>query len=220
MNFYHSDIAYKLTDPLSFTTDINTYLKQERELLLSLVGSFHTIIEAGCTRGHYTQLITSIEKDYIGIDIAARQIADAKHIYKDNKRAAFLCDDIQNIGEVFIKNRIPIEGSMLFFPFNCFGNLKEAAGVLAQVVALQIPFVIFTYANNSKSSIARSKYYQASGFDNLVPISEKGGTLFTHQSGLHTIAYNESWFKEIFYLMQIKYRCIPFGDIGKAYCNF
>jgi hypothetical protein len=220
MNIYESRIADHLTDPDYFTPAIRIYQQGERELLFQLAKPFNTLIEAGCSKGRYTAAVTETKRNYIGIDIAAHHIDDASTAHKSNSKALFFCDDILNFEKIFLANTINTNSSLLFFPFNCFGNLVNPVTILEKMAVLKISFAIFTYSPDANATCERSKYYHTSGFKDLSLTNESEGIRFTCATGLNTIAYHESWFKEAFSHLKIQYRRREFGEIGRAYSNF
>jgi hypothetical protein len=220
MKFYASGIGDNLMNPVFFTGAIHDYLLCEKELLISLSEPYDTIIEIGCTKGRYAETITKLKKHYLGIDIAKHHILDASALHQHNTNARFLCDDVRNLETILLANGIRAEGSLLFFPFNSFGNLHDGTAILQMLKRTGIPFAIFTYATDKRTEEERTRYYTGSGFLDICLSNELAGVRFIDHSGLNTIAYRESWFRESFLSLQLPLRRIPFGGIGCSYLSF
>ena len=73
VDFYTQGTGDALVDPDNYPDAIRQYLREERHLLQRHCKAFDTLIEAGCTAGHYADLAISAGKEYVGIDIAHQQ---------------------------------------------------------------------------------------------------------------------------------------------------
>lgn len=220
IDFYKQGTGDVLTYPENYPDAIKQYLAAEKQLLLQCLQRFECIVEAGCTTGYYTDVVLSVGKDYVGVDIALHRIMRARQEFGNNPRCRFVCDDILNLEEIIADLSLPAQDTLIIFPFNAFGNLTQPDKILRFLAKTGIKCIISTYKTDLETQKMRTHYYLNCGFENLTCNYSSEGVRFFNSSGLNTVAYTERSFKDFFERNRLQLRSIVLGETGMAYMNF
>lgn len=105
----------------------------------------------------------------------------------------FICGDLQQALPDVLRESADTGKTLVIFPFNIFGNLREPENVLVLLGKQRMPFIIFGY-NNGKAATA---YYRAAGFNTLKAAVTPTGIRFTDDYGLNTIAYSDAFTSQL-----------------------
>ena len=212
----HGDL---LVDERNYPNEIQEFLKSEISLLNSFRDQFEYLIEVGCMNGRYLDWAVSFSKKYFGIDIVQRYIDEAKekilslnlpsHDYEVG-----LCsvEEISTILDSKIINKF-----LLFFPFNSFGNMRDAYPILKILNSKNYPFLISSYQTTNRACKTRLAYYKKCGYKDIECINDEKGVRFISKEGLNTIAYHPIYLGEIFNDLGMMVNKIPFCRIGIGY---
>jgi hypothetical protein len=221
VNIYKNGKGDELVKPENYNEEIRSYLEEEKKILSEMVIKYETVIEAGCMDGRYVELILDLGKKYIGIDIVKRYIKNAKKKYEvsiKKKEVSFFSVGLE---KMYLKPEIiytiNTTKTIVFFPFNSFGNIKNITEAFNCLSNLQVDFVIFTYQTNSIASKVREDYYNLSGFPNLICLADDLGVRFKSSEGLDSIAYSEKYLKKTFKEKGCSLKSMNFAQIGKVF---
>ena len=218
MNIYKSGIGDELVNPANFNFEIERFLKSEEKLIKSYSAGFSTVIEAGCMNGRNANLIYSLRKNYIGIDVESRYINEAKLSFKDYRNLTFVCDDIINLESIlFESNTKNIFDLVVIFPFNSFGNITKSKVTLEKLLDQNFNLIISTYKTDDFSTLCRKDYYVNSGFCDLKVNRNKNRVRISNNSGLDSKAFSEYWFNDVSVKYGVNMKKLIFSKIGVAY---
>lgn len=220
MSIYKSGIGDELINPENYNEEVLFYLKEEAILLNQIISKFETVVEAGCMDGRNLELIASLNKNYVGVDLENRYIEAAKNKHATVNGAMFVCDDIINLKSILQQIEYNKEELVVVFPFNSFGNVTDNFKTLNTLLTEKFKVVIFTYKNNKFTDTIRENYYLKSGFENLSVEKNGDGVRFFNQTGLNSKAFSEQWFEKIGICTNNKFHIQNFSNIGVAYSNF
>jgi SAM-dependent methyltransferase len=221
MTIYETALGDKLANPCKTIIPIHQYLRAERRMLAKLIGSFDYVVEVGCTYGRYSRLTASLGKQYLGIDNVPGYIEKARQSNQEvSGQVHFMCCDASNLVEA-VRSFLPsYEKMMVLFPFNVFGVLDSPQYYLDRANELNASVAIFTFCTNAQAEEARAVYFQSCDVTNVRIQHSSDGVLFCNDNGLHSMAYSEQWFSDVFEKSRQMMSVLPVTTIGKVYANF
>lgn len=214
-----------IMDNSNYTEEIKQLLLLENKFILKLMDSknYKRIIEIGCGFGenafdfamHYSEI------EYIGLDVNHQYISKAnlmaeirghKNLYF-NKLAA---NEIENILSKL--NDFKEKKTLIYFPFNIFGNISKIFETITKIYEYECDFVIFTYQHNEKANQERQIYYTNCGFK----LEFKENQLFScffSCDGFFSKVYKKKFMDEILKNESKSYKRIEecLGNIGYIY---
>jgi len=221
-NFYSSGRGDRLIDPNFFPVEISHFLKREKSILSSYGPSFDLLVEVGCMQGRYLGWAVKHKKRYIGIDIVNRYIEDGrKALFKlglASQSYQFILGGAEHVDKIDLKQyRVEKNRSILFFPFNSFGNIPNPLPVIKKLKETNLPFLISTYQTISEATSWRKQYYQNCGYKKITIINDEQGICFTSSDGLRSIAYHPEFLLNLFYANGISAQATNFCELGVMY---
>ena len=163
------------------------------------------------------------KKGYIGIDIVPSYIEKSKKIIKEIN-PSIMCDaycldaeKMKELKKMFI--RYKEYKSLIYFPFNSFGNMNNPYNVINNFIHLEeSDFIIFSYGTDEKSTDERMKYYENCNYKNLKYSSSNKGVRFYSDDGLNTIAYSKDYIEQMIKeTSKLKVKTRKFEKIGVYY---
>lgn len=182
-----------LVSASNYPEEIGEFLSTEADMLRNLVlkNNYDCIIEVGCMEARSLELVRGLGKIYHGIDIVTRYIDVAKmkikFSYNDSCATVSLLSffqlDANSLPELSKYN------SLLYFPFNSFGNLGDFDMACKKLRSLKIDAFISTYKTSDLANKIRYDYYSACGYSDIKLIESKYGVQFTSNENLNVVAY-------------------------------
>ena len=200
MSFYGTKDGNKLVDENNYPDSIKEYLKKEKELLEKYLEDYDLLIEVGCMEGRNIDVALNMKKKYIGIDIIESYISIVNEMINKrglNSISEAFCLDANYLKRLISLSRLYKDSkSLIYFPFNSFGNMDNPNKVLSNFNYLyNSDFVIFTYDIDDYSNFEREKYYENCNYDNLRKEINEEGVRFISSNGLNTVAYDKEYLK-------------------------
>lgn len=225
-NFYKSGLGTRLILEDNYPEEIHRYLIAELNLLGTIISDYKAITEVGCMYGRYTDYVLERGCNYLGVDVVKSYIKEGRRLAKqksyNRSRCRFKCIDARYIHKIiFPKEMFGMRRSdnLIFYPFNCIGNMMGVSDVIDSLVNLNSPFLICTYKTDNESTRARFDYYYRCKYAQLTCVRQDSGILFTSSDGLSTIAHDQNWLIGTFMERGVTVYPIPLSKIGVAYTN-
>jgi len=219
VSIYKSSVGDELINPENYNDEILLYLAEEAKILKSIISNFETVVEAGCMSGRNLELVASLNKNYVGVDLEKRYIEEAKKKYSSFERAMFVCDDIINLESILQGYNFQKKNLAVVFPFNSFGNVSDNFNTLNSLLQAKFNVIIFTYRNDNFTNGIREDYYQKSGFNNMSVEENNNGVRFFNEAGLNSKAFSKQWFDKVGTKTNIYFNFQNFSNIGVVYSN-
>jgi hypothetical protein len=226
-SIYFSRVGKNILNPTNYPKEVKEYLNDEYEFIKTLMYNFNGLIEIGCFDATYALLCSSLSKHYIGIDIVPEYIEEANHKLNfwslDNDKFEVLNLDAHSISELPLKSNIyknlPSKEWLIFFPFNCLGNLPNPTKVIEGLKTLKSNSFISTFNVSKKSTEVRKEYYSNCEIINLKIKALAEGIRFTSSEKFSSIAYTNTWiFKHLSGLCE-NTSYFNLGSVGVAVLN-
>lgn len=137
MTFYGSDLGNRLINESLFSRDVVDFIDEEKKLIHSFMNGFDVLIEIGCMNGRYLEYALKHGYKYVGLDIIPSYIEEGRirvNMIPLNKRYNynFILGDASNL-DLLLKRtslKLDLSHSLLFFPFNSFGNMDDYLSVI------------------------------------------------------------------------------------------
>lgn len=225
-NFYKSGLGTRLILEDNYPEEIHRYLIAELKLLGTIISDYKVITEVGCMHGRYTDYVLEHGCNYLGVDVVESYIKEGKRLAKqksyNRSRCRFKCIDARHIHkEIFLKEMFGMHRSdnLIFYPFNCIGNMMGIGDAIDSLIKLNSPFLICTYKTDNESTRVRFDYYYRCEYARLTCVRQDSGVLFTSNDGLNTIALDQNWLINAFMERGVTVYPIPLSKIGVAYTN-
>jgi hypothetical protein len=107
---------------------------------------------------------------------------------------------------------------LVFFPFNCFGNLADRDEVVAAFARHAGHVLVSGFQTTPEATGQRAAYYTHCGYTNVACSRDERGALATSGEGLYSYAFRRDFLEELFagHGLRLK-REIVFAGIGVAY---
>src|SRR5262249_11449635 len=80
---------------------------------------------------------------------------------------------------------LPGQARLVFFPFNCFGNLADRDEVVAAIASHASHALVSSFQTSKAATEQRARYYTHCGFTNVTCQEDNKGILATAEEGLH-----------------------------------
>lgn len=222
--FYQNGTGDRLIDEAIFPEPIKHYLSREEELLTSFADLFDVLVEIGCMYGRALDWALAHNKRYVGIDITPRYIEVAKKRAVarglDESHCQFFAGASEQVDELLAE--VPFaEGKrcLLYYPFNCFGNMEAAGPVIEAIKRAKQSFMIGTYWTTEEATADRVAYYKSCYHDAVEVSTDKVGVTFSTLGGLCTIAYHPHYLLSLFEETGLDVELVPLSRLGVAYCG-
>jgi len=206
-SFYGEDRGWHMFDGDRVTREVGSYLTAEADSLHALLdaGDYDQLVEVGCGYGRYLDWALSRGLSYVGVDIvpwmikvAELRLTAARAKYQAPRCSVFV-HEAEKLSSLKILRRPgrPVK-ALIFFPFNCFGNVSKIDKVIDSLSDLEADCAISTFKIDAVSTKARKEYYEACGYKNLNTRIVRTGLLFNSDEGFHAMAYNHSFLVDSF----------------------
>src|SRR5262249_24600299 len=113
---------------------------------------------------------------------------------------------------------LPGQARLVFFPFNCFGNLADRDEVVAAIASHASHALVSSFQTSKAATEQRARYYTHCGFTNVTGQEDNKGILATAEEGLHSYAYHQEILESLFaeYGFQLCQES-EFGGIGISF---
>ena len=224
MSFYGKGPGNKLIIESNYPNEIKNFLKEEERILTEVMKDFSVLIEVGCMYGRYMHYSILNHFDYFGVDPSMEYISEG-NAQKNGLSIATKCEFIHgssyDLDKLLEWERLEVNprSSLLFFPFNSFGNMPDYGAVIRSLRKTGASFLISTYSTSLIANHSRRDYYQACSFDLLEMKENYEGVRFQSKEGLNSIAYHQDFITDIFKSETIQVRVIPFAELGLVYTS-
>ncbi len=224
-SFYDKGGGDSLVNPSFFSPEVRHFLRTEEAILCSIIDFFDLLIEVGCMHGRYLEWAMEKRKMYVGIDIVARFIEEGRRRVLLAKKSpadyGFVEGNAEKISQAifFEKLRTEKDRSLLFFPFNSFGNMKSVEAVILSIKSAGAPFLISSYQTTKRANTIRAEYYKRCGQDNLECKADEEGVCFYSADGLRSIAYHPSYLQRLFRENNLNVAIMFSPPLGVFYYN-
>lgn len=227
--FYGSGLGWRMFDGKFLTPELSAFLRAEAILLSSVVQEFERfnhLIEVGCGFGRYLSWAIDQGHGYDGVELISWLAQMGQERIKQKTQSTMLTKPVAIthgsasvidflLRETFLNREI---NPIVFFPFNCFGNLSNPRLALRSLCENADTIIISTFATNAYATVTRSKYYENCGYQNLKSEQNECGVLVSSEDGLHSYAYSLEFLEKI--MNEFGYdldRRMEFGGIGMFY---
>ncbi|MBX9690490.1 MAG: class I SAM-dependent methyltransferase [Candidatus Obscuribacterales bacterium] len=198
--FYGERKGWRMFDAKSLTPEIKRYLNAESEFLArAMQNGYGTLIEVGCGYGRYMEWALSRNFGYLGLDIVPWLVdmgqlrAKQAQLKFPNSRAAVILHAAEDLDKI-LKNLSadhPLQNSLVFFPFNCLGNVAHFDMVLDALKNAELDVLVSTFKTDASATKIRKDYYKNCGYEKLNSRILKQGLLIVSEEGFHAMAYHE-----------------------------
>jgi hypothetical protein len=120
-----------------------------------------------------------------------------RKLFKQNKRCACHIHNstIENLPVVIRKKKFGLQKGhrLVFFPFNCFGNIRNLKKIMQVLKLLKADVFISTYRSDSIASEIRGRYYRQCGYAGVICKRTNKGHIVKSQKELYSYAYNQQY---------------------------
>jgi len=224
-DFYGSGAGDRLIDTQNFPAEINVFLMGEQAILNAVAPSFDLLVEVGCMQGRYLDWAVDHGKYYLGLDVVPKYIAEGQRAVSARGLTPggyrFVLGGAEEIErhvhpELFGASN---ERSLLFFPFNSFGNARDVALIIASLKRAGLPFLVSSYDMTARATTVREQYYRRCGYINIQVIEDERCVCFSSEDGLRTIAYSPTFLQRLAEVNRLPMMAVLFAEIGMAYAS-
>lgn len=198
--FYGQHNGWRMFDGRMLTPEVAAYLVEEKRLVAEYLEeageALEQFIEVGCGYGRYLHVALKHGVSYRGIELVGWLAALGKARVTacplpPNCSAQIEHLSAEHLHCVLPDSDIDIAGkSCLFFPFNCFGNLRDPLRVLAELKGRNTEVIISGFASNEQATLARMAYYQQCGCTDLRCRVTERGVEISSREFLQSLAYD------------------------------
>ena len=204
-SFYGEDRGWLMFDAEKLTPEIKAYLEAEVVALGQVVhqGGYKRLVEVGCGWGRYLDWALSGGLSYVGLDIVpwlikmAELRLTAARVKYQNPLCSVHLHEAEKLAELPFLKRSGQE-TLVWFPFNCFGNVSKIDQVIDSLLSLGLDCAISTFKTDAVSTKARREYYESCGYRNLSTRIVRSGLIFNSEEGFHANAYNRAFLSDYF----------------------
>lgn len=223
-DFYGSGLGDRLIDEPNLPTAIRLFLVEERRFLERVAGTAEALIEVGCMHGRHLDWCVRRRIRYVGIDVIPRYI----ELGQRTVRLAHLDADAYRfvLGEAEELDRLvgressrEKETSLIFFPFNSFGNVDNPVLVAKSLAVVGCPFFVSTYLTTENANRERARYYQSCQYNSIRSEVTEHGIRFVSLDGLNSMAYHPEYLRRVWADAGLTVAVVTFGEIGVAYSS-
>lgn len=207
--FYGDSLGWNMFDAKFLTPALEEFLDIESASLSEVFEThpqYNHLVEVGCGYGRYLNFALDRSLAYDGLDLvpwlinigkirvqrAQGSCAHARcavHNLSAEKLSALLDDPIANRRKWC---------SMVFFPFNCFGNIARLREVMETLQKAGSDVFISTFQLDAVTTELRKTYYANCGFRRLESRLCDQGVIITSEEGLHAYAYSQEFLTDLF----------------------
>jgi hypothetical protein len=211
------------------TPALRHFLQQEKIFLGKLVASqpIGHLLEVGCGHGRFMKWALRRQLHYDGFEIVP-WLADLAGLGAELVRAEYPAQrcGIHNHCVSAMENAfadappLTLNGraGLVFFPFNCFGNLADRDEVVAAIARHTGHVLVSGFLTSPEATGQRAAYYSHCGCTNVTCQEDDKGVLVRTGDGLHSYAFRKEFLEALFaqYGFQLRQEG-EFGGIGIAY---
>lgn len=223
--FYGGGLGDRLVSPEVYPPLIQRFLADEEAALERACRGMDLLVEVGCMDGRSMDWAVERGLAYLGIDVVERYIAEARERALrrglSESRCRFLVGASERLPELVDPASFGArpEATLLFFPFNSFGNMDDAAEVLKGVLGTGLPFLISSYPVTPEANACRESYYRNCRYRDLSMVRDDRGVIFLSPDGLRTFAYDETYLLGLCRELGLPSAAVSFSAIGIAYAD-
>jgi hypothetical protein len=204
---YGKSFGWRMFDNLYLTEPVRDFLSREKDIFLNLLDrqAYHTVIEVGAGYGRYGPSVMGRGIDYTGIDLITWLLeigewyAEKSGVTNKTQGEYSLRNmSVVDIADLFTQPA-QAKKNLVFFPFNCVGNLEYIAKVLEELRELDLDFACSVFNNTSSTGAARADYYAKCGLSSL-SATTLPTTCYEIKSaeGFESVGYNPLFLEQLF----------------------
>jgi hypothetical protein len=216
---FHRTSGHRTFDAQLLTPPFRMYWAAEElclERYVRRVGARH-VVELGAGDGRLRAWAGVRGLDYDGVDPSGSCSDDARWRWSET-RSRVHCASAEELDQLFASERISGDTSVVFFPFNCFGNLARPSVVAHAIARTRSRALISTYTDNPLTRELRLDYYARCGYTGLIVESKPGiGSVIRSREGLRAYVFDASALYRMFATAGYTVEDIELGGIGRAY---
>jgi hypothetical protein len=200
------------------TQEMHAFLAQEYQFFtnyLSRIKEYNTIIEVGSGYGRHLNVCKMLNKNYIGIDLIEwlTDIGKWRNSFSDKQNdTSFHSQSILQLETIFDQyGGINSEEVLVYFPFNCLGNIPYIEDIFNVMANNNISFACSVFNNNTATAEIRSQYYQHCGLHISAIDHNLDHTIIRSKEGLESIGYDIKALKK--YIIAHQFNCVTDDNI-------
>lgn len=196
----------------NFSTDeIRRFLTTESSIFDAFISTnpqFQHVVEVGCGYGRFMDIACKNNISYCGIDLIGwlTQIGEWRSAMLgfDETQTKFRQLSVIDIEEhIEALSTSQKNSTVVYFPFNCLGNIPYINSVLQILKKLNLPICTTLFDSSDTTTIIRNNYYENCG---LQTIYRKQSSTIDSVEGLSSKAYSSIEFTRL--IEQFGFRCV------------
>lgn len=197
--FYGQNNGWRMFDGRILTPDVAAFLIEEKQSMTAYLeksaSTLHQFLEIGCGYGRYLHVALKHRVNYRGIELV-------KWLAELGKSRVSACSlppncsaQIEHLSAEHLHCVFPNPESLLadkccvFFPFNCFGNLRSPRRVLSELKGRNVEVIISNFSCSEEATQARLNYYAKCGCTALSSQQDAAGIQISSSESLQSLAY-------------------------------
>ena len=197
--FYGQNNGWRMFDGKMLTPDVADFLIEEKRgvaaYLEKSAGTLHQFLEIGCGYGRYLHVALKHGVNYRGIELV-KWLAELGKVRVSACSLPPNCSaQIEHLSAEHLHCVFPNPDSLLadkccvFFPFNCFGNLRSPRKVLSELNGRNVEVIISNFSCSEEATQARLRYYAKCGCTELSSQQNAAGMQISSCESLQSLAY-------------------------------
>ena len=223
LRFYASNGGARMLDDALLTPAMRSYLDGEAETLAREPALEH-LFEVGCGDGRHLAWACERGLGYDGLDIVPWLVEQGRAalgaMTPAPVRQRLHVGTAEALASVWAAQGLAARraSTLVFFPFNCFGNVSRPARVAEAIAATGARVFLSVLSPSAESTARRREYYAQVGYTALAQHETERGVLFTSAEGLWSFAYHLAFLEPL--LGEVGYaldRAVSFTPIADGY---
>lgn len=221
--FYADNGGSRMFEPETLTPPVKAYLRVEARPLCDEQPLDH-LIEIGCGHGRHLRWAVERGLHYDGIDMVAslieKGLATLREVDPRSTRCKLHVGSVENLHTLWGAEGLDARraSTIVFFPFNCFGNLARPDRVASAIAATGARAFLSVFSPSLEAIGRRLEYYKRNQYTAITAWVRERGVLFTSAEGLRSWAYQPRYLEEIFAAVGYTLtRAVAMGPIAAGY---
>lgn len=204
---YGRSFGWRMFDSRYLTPAVADFLGREKSAFLKLMASsgYEDVIEVGAGYGRYGRSVVEQGINYTGIDLIT-WLQEIGTWYADKAqlgKGAPVSYTLRNMSVVDIAGLFPAgkaeRRTVVFFPFNCVGNLEYIGKILEELRELDLDFACSVFNNTAATGASRAEYYAQCGLSELQTQTLSSSCCeITSAEGFESVGYNPLFLEQLF----------------------
>jgi hypothetical protein len=223
LRFYANNGGARMLDDELLTPAMRAYVHGEVEPLAAEPALEH-LFEVGCGHGRHLAWARERGLGYDGLDIVPWLVEKGRAALGAMAQAPQRCNlhvgTAEELATVWAAQGLAARSAatIVFFPFNCFGNVARPERVAEAVAATGARVFLSVLTPSPESTARRHEYYAGVGYTALQQRETERGVLFTSAEGLWSFAYHLSFLEHVLGVVGYTLaRAVAMGPIAAGY---